>query len=92
MRGVSLWFKSTYSDSATGNCVELARRWSKASYSDDDGGGNCVEADGWSRAIRIRDSKANDTPPRLAVPARAWADFITSRAATCGVRRCPGRS
>ncbi|MFJ2513793.1 DUF397 domain-containing protein [Streptomyces griseoviridis] len=37
------WFKSSYSDSSGGQCVEAAYTWRKSSYSDS-GGGDCVEA------------------------------------------------
>ncbi|UKY52838.1 DUF397 domain-containing protein [Streptomyces inhibens] len=36
------WFKSSYSGSAGGNCVEVAYAWRKSSYSSDQGGA-CVE-------------------------------------------------
>ncbi|MFG2885483.1 DUF397 domain-containing protein [Streptomyces sp. NPDC048297] len=36
------WFKSSYSDSEGGNCVEVALNWFKSSYSDSEGGA-CVE-------------------------------------------------
>jgi hypothetical protein len=37
------WFKSSYSDDSSGQCVELALTWRRSSYSDS-GGGECVEA------------------------------------------------
>lgn len=36
------WFKSSYSGSEGGNCIEVAYEWFKSSYSGDEGG-NCVE-------------------------------------------------
>ena len=36
------WFKSSYSTSNGGNCVEVAVGWRKSSYSTSNGGG-CVE-------------------------------------------------
>lgn len=36
------WFKSSYSDSGGGECVEAAIAWSKSSHSSDSGG-DCVE-------------------------------------------------
>ncbi|MFG3284124.1 DUF397 domain-containing protein [Streptomyces sp. NPDC048111] len=36
------WFKSSYSDSSGGQCIEVALTWRKSSYSDS-GGGDCVE-------------------------------------------------
>ncbi|EFL25288.1 putative toxin-antitoxin system, toxin component [Streptomyces himastatinicus ATCC 53653] len=44
------WFKSSYSNSEGGNCVEVALSWRKSSYSDT-GGGNCVEvAAPWAKS------------------------------------------
>ncbi|MBD0707241.1 MULTISPECIES: DUF397 domain-containing protein [unclassified Streptomyces] len=36
------WFKSSYSSSEGGECIEVAYQWRKSSYSDSEGG-NCVE-------------------------------------------------
>jgi len=36
------WFKSSYSDSGGGECVEVALPWRKSTYSDSSGG-DCVE-------------------------------------------------
>ncbi|MFE6160769.1 DUF397 domain-containing protein, partial [Streptomyces sp. NPDC056486] len=36
------WFKSSYSDSEGGACLEVAPDWSKSTYSDGEGGA-CVE-------------------------------------------------
>ena len=36
------WFKSSYSNSEGGACVEVALSWRKSSYSNSEGG-NCVE-------------------------------------------------
>ncbi|MEU7019843.1 DUF397 domain-containing protein [Streptomyces sp. NPDC046203] len=36
------WFKSSYSGSEGGNCLEVAYQWFKSSYSGDEGG-NCLE-------------------------------------------------
>ncbi|WP_143678544.1 DUF397 domain-containing protein, partial [Streptomyces rhizosphaericus] len=37
-----VWFKSSYSDSSGGECIEVAYDWHKSSYSDNTGG-QCVE-------------------------------------------------
>ncbi|MFE5869383.1 DUF397 domain-containing protein [Streptomyces roseifaciens] len=50
-----IWFKSSYSGGAAGECVEVATLL-------------C--------AVHIRDSK-RPQGPRLAVPAAAWAHFIS---------------
>ncbi|AXL91687.1 DUF397 domain-containing protein [Streptomyces sp. CB09001] len=51
MSGSALqWFKSSYSGSDGGNCIEVAYEWRKSSYSGDEGG-NCVEvAHEWSKS------------------------------------------
>ncbi|MEC4016985.1 DUF397 domain-containing protein [Streptomyces sp. H27-D2] len=44
------WFKSSYSGSDGGNCLEIAYAWRKSSYSGSEGG-NCVEvACDWSKS------------------------------------------
>ncbi|MEU0838308.1 DUF397 domain-containing protein [Streptomyces sp. NPDC005962] len=44
------WFKSSYSDTGGGNCVEVALSWRKSSYSNSEGG-NCVEvAAPWAKS------------------------------------------
>jgi hypothetical protein len=75
--GTLRWFKSSYSDSGGGACVEVAYTWRKSSYSDG-GGGNCLEVapcPHTSTAIHIRDSK-NPDGPNLTVSGKAWAAFI----------------
>lgn len=69
------WFKSSYSGSGGGDCVEVAAGWHKSSYSGS-GGGNCVEVAGCPAAdVHVRDSK-NAGGPQLAVPSAAWAAFV----------------
>ncbi|WP_329216880.1 DUF397 domain-containing protein [Streptomyces sp. NBC_01485] len=44
------WFKSSYSSSASGDCVEVALTWHKSSYSSGSGD-NCVEvAQAWHKS------------------------------------------
>ena len=44
------WFKSSYSNSEGGNCVEVALSWRKSSYSNSEGGA-CVEvAAPWAKS------------------------------------------
>ncbi|MFC4611653.1 DUF397 domain-containing protein [Streptomyces maoxianensis] len=71
------WFKSSYSGSAGGDCVEVAYDWRKSSYSSD-AGGACVEVAAHPLAVHIRDSK-NLTGPVLTVPPAAWAAFVAER-------------
>ncbi|MDQ0952341.1 hypothetical protein QFZ24_006264 [Streptomyces phaeochromogenes] len=67
------WFKSSYSDSGGGDCVEAAFTWRRSSYSDSSGG-ECVEV-ATTSAIHIRDSK-DIARPSLHVSPAAWGVFI----------------
>ncbi|WP_017240176.1 DUF397 domain-containing protein [Streptomyces sp. SS] len=68
------WFKSSYSDSSGGNCVEVAMEWHKSSHSDDSGG-NCVEVATCADAVHLRDSKVEDGPT-FAVEPSSWSAFL----------------
>ncbi|KKZ74754.1 DUF397 domain-containing protein [Streptomyces showdoensis] len=68
------WFKSSYSSSEGGNCVEVAYDWRKSSYSGGEGG-NCVEVAAHPTAVHIRDSK-DPHGPQLAVTPASWAAFV----------------
>ncbi|MFE1959450.1 DUF397 domain-containing protein [Streptomyces sp. NPDC059479] len=67
------WFKSSYSGSDGGNCVEVA--WLKSSYSGPEGG-DCVEVTAAPTAMHVRDSK-HTQGPTLRVPADQWATFVS---------------
>lgn len=67
------WFKSTYSGSEGGNCVEVAYAWRKSSYSGSDGG-ECVEVAAHPTVIHVRDSKFPDGPT-LALAPDTWTSF-----------------
>ncbi|AZM74798.1 DUF397 domain-containing protein [Streptomyces sp. KPB2] len=67
------WFKSSYSGSEGGNCIEVAYEWRKSSYSGDEGG-NCIEVAQEPTAIHIRDSKAPQG--HVTVAPDAWAAFL----------------
>ncbi|MFH9733981.1 DUF397 domain-containing protein [Streptomyces sp. NPDC017260] len=70
------WFKSSYSGSEGGACLEVAYTWRKSSYSGSDGG-NCVEVATEPTTIHIRDSKATDpTAPHITVEPAAWTAFL----------------
>ncbi|CAM5692303.1 MULTISPECIES: DUF397 domain-containing protein [Streptomyces] len=72
------WFKSSYSGSEGGDCVELAYTWRKSSYSSSEGG-NCVEVAAHPTTIHIRDSKttAGPTPgPTLTLSPVTWTRFL----------------
>ncbi|MEV3988854.1 DUF397 domain-containing protein [Streptomyces sp. NPDC049837] len=71
------WFKSSYSGSEGGDCVEVAYDWRKSSYSASEGGA-CVEVSAHPRAVHIRDSK-NPTGPVLTVSPTSWAAFLAVR-------------
>ncbi|MEU7029565.1 DUF397 domain-containing protein [Streptomyces sp. NPDC046275] len=74
------WFKSSYSNSQGGDCIEVAydftgAAWRKSSYSNGSGG-DCLEVlDNVPGVVPVRDSK-NPTGPALVVPAAAWAVFV----------------
>ncbi|MGW0118987.1 DUF397 domain-containing protein [Streptomyces sp. NPDC003327] len=68
------WFKSSYSDSGGGECVEVAIAWRTSSYSSDSGG-NCVEVAACAHAVHLRDSKRSDGPTFAVEPA-AWSAFV----------------
>ncbi|MBK3524600.1 DUF397 domain-containing protein, partial [Streptomyces sp. MBT70] len=53
------WFKSTYSGSEGGACLEAAVAWHRSSYSGSNGG-ECLEMAVSPGAVHIRDSK--ETP------------------------------
>ncbi|MEU2300175.1 DUF397 domain-containing protein [Streptomyces antibioticus] len=72
------WFKSTYSSSEGGQCIEVAVSWRKSSYSGDEGG-QCVEVATCPHAIHVRDSKQAPAQERtLRLAPGAWAAFTSS--------------
>ncbi|POG43215.1 DUF397 domain-containing protein [Streptomyces sp. ZL-24] len=73
------WFKSSYSGSEGGQCLEVAYDWRKSSYSADEGGA-CVEIAAHPAAVHVRDSKDIEGPT-LAVAPSAWSAFATYAAA-----------
>ncbi|MFJ6790251.1 DUF397 domain-containing protein [Streptomyces angustmyceticus] len=68
------WFKSSYSGSQGGDCLEVAYDWSKSTYSGS-AGGDCLEVATCPHAIHVRDSK-NPGGPILTLSATAWASFL----------------
>ncbi|MGW4850395.1 DUF397 domain-containing protein [Streptomyces sp. NPDC004288] len=68
------WFKSSYSGTEGGDCIEVAAGWVKSSYSGGDGG-QCVEVAARAGAVHVRDSK-DVTRPGLSVSPEAWAGFV----------------
>jgi hypothetical protein len=73
------WFKSSYSDSQGGACIEVAIGWRKSSYSDSQGG-DCIEVAPSPEAIHVRDSK-DKAGPQLAFSPASWAGFVAFAAA-----------
>ncbi|MFE8941509.1 DUF397 domain-containing protein [Streptomyces sp. NPDC007872] len=69
------WFKSSYSSSGDGDCVEVALSWHKSSYSSGSDG-DCVEVASCPSTVHVRDSK-NVTGPQLALSSAAWTSFLT---------------
>ncbi|MFG2766593.1 MULTISPECIES: DUF397 domain-containing protein [Streptomyces] len=69
------WFKSSYSSSSGGDCIEVAFDWRTSSYSSGSGG-ECVEVAACPHSVHIRDSKVSDGPV-FAVAPDAWSAFVT---------------
>lgn len=67
------WFKSSYSGSDGGACLEVAYTWRKSSYSGDEGGA-CIEIAAHPAAVHVRDSK-NPGGPALTVAPTTWTAF-----------------
>ncbi|MEF9907377.1 DUF397 domain-containing protein [Streptomyces sp. P9-A2] len=61
------WFKSSYSGSDGGNCLEVAYTWRKSSHSGSEGG-QCLEVAAHPTAVHVRDSKAPDAPHLTVAP------------------------
>ncbi|WP_031507306.1 DUF397 domain-containing protein [Streptomyces megasporus] len=68
------WFKSSYSGSQGGDCVEVAVEWRKSSHSGD-AGGQCVEVAACPHTVHVRDSK-DVARPSLAFTPGAWSAFL----------------
>ncbi|MFH9199830.1 MULTISPECIES: DUF397 domain-containing protein [unclassified Streptomyces] len=67
------WFKSSYSGSEGGQCLEVAYDWRKSSHSADEGG-QCVEIAAHPAAVHVRDSKDIEGPTFTVAPT-AWSAF-----------------
>ncbi|MCL6290232.1 MULTISPECIES: DUF397 domain-containing protein [Streptomyces] len=67
------WFKSSYSGSEGGQCLEVAYDWRKSSYSASEGGA-CVEIAAHPAAVHVRDSKDIEGPTFTVAPS-AWSAF-----------------
>ncbi len=68
------WFKSSYSSSEGGNCIEVAYTWRKSSHSSSEGG-DCVEVAAHPSAVHIRDSKVL-AGGILSVSPSTWTEFL----------------
>ncbi|MFF3212572.1 DUF397 domain-containing protein [Streptomyces sp. NPDC002886] len=64
------WFKSSYSDTDGGQCLEVAIAWQKSTYSGSEGG-QCVEVATCPDTVHVRDSKVPHGPVLDLAPA-AW--------------------
>lgn len=69
------WFKSSYSGSGGGECIEVALDWRKSSYSGS-AGGDCVEVAACPTSVHVRDSK-DPEGPALTFSADAWTSFLS---------------
>ncbi|MFD4574840.1 DUF397 domain-containing protein [Streptomyces sp. NPDC058417] len=72
------WFKSSYSSSGDGDCVEVALSWHKSTYSSG-GDGDCVEVAQCPDQIHVRDSK-DKRGAQLALSPAAWTEFVVHAA------------
>ncbi|MEV0452504.1 DUF397 domain-containing protein [Streptomyces sp. NPDC050600] len=70
------WFKSSYSSSASGDCVEVALSWNKSTYSSASGD-DCVEVATGPTTIHVRDSKRPHDAQLTLAPA-PWREFVTN--------------
>ncbi|AEW93745.1 MULTISPECIES: DUF397 domain-containing protein [Streptomycetaceae] len=68
------WFKSSYSSSGDGDCIEVAVSWRKSSYSSG-GDGDCIEVAACPSLVHVRDSKDKEGP-QLTFSPSAWSDFV----------------
>jgi hypothetical protein len=68
------WFKSSYSGSGGGECVEVALDWRKSSHSGSEGG-DCVEVASCPHTVHVRDSK-DPQGPALSFSPAAWEQFL----------------
>ena len=68
------WYKSSYSGSQGGECVEVGR-WRKSTYSNGQGG-ECIEVrDGVPGLVPVRDSK-DPEGPALRFSTAGWEAFV----------------
>jgi hypothetical protein len=68
------WFKSSYSGSEGGACIEVALDWRKSTHSGS-AGGECVEVASCAHTVHVRDSK-DPEGPALSFSADAWSTFL----------------
>ncbi|MGW7001833.1 DUF397 domain-containing protein [Streptomyces sp. NPDC054933] len=68
------WFKSSYSGSAGGECIEVALDWRKSSHSGSQGG-ECIKVATSPHTIHVRDSK-DPQGPTLTFTPEAWTTFV----------------
>ncbi|WP_318202042.1 DUF397 domain-containing protein [Streptomyces sp. SCL15-4] len=72
------WFKSTYSGSEGGQCLEVALTWHKSSYSSSEGG-QCLEVAVSPDSVHVRDSKEAPSQDRtLRISPVTWDAFTSS--------------
>jgi Domain of unknown function (DUF397) len=69
------WFKSSYSGTEGGNCLEVALDWRKSSHSEFEDAA-CVEVAACLHTIHVRDSKLGTQSPRFDVAGPAWTAFV----------------
>ncbi|MBW8799276.1 MAG: DUF397 domain-containing protein [Streptomyces sp.] len=75
MSGDLRWFKSSYSGTEGGNCLEVALAWRKSTHSDFEDA-SCIEVAACPHTIHVRDSKLGPRSPRFAVTEASWSAFL----------------
>jgi hypothetical protein len=73
MSGELAWFKSSYSGTEGGACIEVAVSWRKSSYSSS-GGGECIEV-----AVSWRKSSYSNAEGGACVEVATCADTVHVR-------------
>ncbi|MFJ3757199.1 DUF397 domain-containing protein [Streptomyces sp. NPDC090080] len=75
MSGDLWWFKSSYSGTEGGNCLEVALTWHKSTRSDF-ADATCAEVAACPHTVHVRDSKLGSRSARFAVTGASWTAFL----------------
>ncbi|MER7932556.1 MULTISPECIES: DUF397 domain-containing protein [unclassified Streptomyces] len=69
------WFKSSYSGTEGGACLEVALTWHKSTRSDF-ADATCAEVAACPHTVHVRDSKLGSRSARFAVTGASWTAFL----------------